>query len=159
MYWKLPWRMEFYVMQRRKLPHWPDLHVSTGWTETTWACCCILWSNTWIVSWSFTGILLKIWSEPSILEVNIIWCTSLWYALHKICTIWGYFTLIYKWNCGKLIIKQHMELSWDTTSFGLITRATEPARNGDWPRYTPERERGSHLGNQYTVPCNIEPNT
>ena len=37
----------------------------------------------------FYEILLKIWSEPSIIEVNIIRWTDLWSTLHKICTIWG----------------------------------------------------------------------
>ena len=36
----------------------------------------ILWSDNQILAWVFTGIFLKIWSEPTFLEVNILWCTA-----------------------------------------------------------------------------------
>ena len=47
----------------------------------------------------FSEISLKIWSEPSILEVNILRCTTLWDALHKIFPIWGYFVFPNECNC------------------------------------------------------------
>ena len=37
----------------------------------------ILWDNAQLVTWGFYGILLNIWNEPSVLEVNIIWCIAL----------------------------------------------------------------------------------
>ena len=37
----------------------------------------IIWSDDWLVTWGFSGILVNIWSEPGILWVNIILCTAL----------------------------------------------------------------------------------
>ena len=37
----------------------------------------ILWRDARLSTWGFSKILLKIWSEPSILGVNIIRCTAL----------------------------------------------------------------------------------
>ena len=71
------------------------------------------WCDSWNMSWSFYGIFINIWSEPSILEVNILLWTTLWDALHKIFPIWGYFAFPHEWNFGKFIIKHHMKLRWD----------------------------------------------
>ena len=76
----------------------------------------IIWSDNWLVTWGFSGILLSICIESSTPEVNILWCKILWYALHKIYPIWGYCALPHEWNREKFIIKQHMKLMWDMKS-------------------------------------------
>ena len=37
----------------------------------------ILWVDSQIVAWGFAAIFIMICSEPSVLEVNIIWCNAL----------------------------------------------------------------------------------
>ena len=69
------------------------------------------------ISWSFAGNFLKIWSEPSILDVNIIYCNDLWAAMHNICPILWFCAFPNECNCGKFIIKHHIKLRWYMTSF------------------------------------------
>ena len=77
----------------------------------------IFWCNSRQVSESFSGVFLKIWSEPSILEVNILLCTTFWADLQNICPSWGYCAFLHEWNCEKFIIKNHTKLRWDVTGF------------------------------------------
>ena len=76
----------------------------------------ICWSESWLVTWGFSVILPKICIKPSIPEVNILWCKTLWSVLHKICPIWGYCAFPHEWNCEKFIIKHHTKLMWDMKS-------------------------------------------
>ena len=76
----------------------------------------ILWVKARHVDWIYVGFSLKIWSELSVLEVNILCCTSLWAAMHNICPIWGYCSFPHEWKCGKFIIKHRVKLRWDMTS-------------------------------------------
>ena len=106
--YKVPRRQTVDVIQRRVLLWWTDPHVRAVWTDMTWSFSVIIWSNSWLVSWIFDAILIKVCSEPSILEVNILQCTVLWTTLHSICPIWGYCAFPHEWNCIQIIIKYHM---------------------------------------------------
>ena len=92
------------------------------------------WCNSWHMSTSFAGIFLKIWSGPSILEVNILWCTTFWVLMHKFCTIWGYYVFPNEWNCGRFVTKT----TWSWVNIwpvaGFRTTATDSAWNGEYPR-------------------------
>ena len=70
----------------------------------------ILCNNARLVNWGFYGVFLKIWSEPSVLEVNIIWCTALLDVLHEICPIWTFYAFPHEWKCVKVIIEHHIKL-------------------------------------------------
>ena len=77
----------------------------------------ILWRGSQLINWWFSVVYLKIWSEPSILDLNILYCNDLWAALHKICPNLGFCAFPHEWKCGKFIIKQHIKLRWYRTSF------------------------------------------
>ena len=113
---KLPWKLDVGSLQRLTLPRWTDFHVLVVRTATMRSNFCIFWCDCWHVSWIFYGVFLDIWSEPSILEVNILWCTTLWAALPKVCTIWEYCAFPHEWNSGNFIIKHHVKLRWYVTS-------------------------------------------
>ena len=112
-----PWILDVLIIHRQMLPLWLTLmHVRFG----LWQCersVVIFWSNARLVSWIFSGILQKMGSEPSILEVNILQWNALWAVLYKIYTIWGYFAFPHEWKRGKIIIKHRMESRWDMISF------------------------------------------
>ena len=112
----------------------------------------IIWSDDWLVTWGFSGILVNIWSEPGILWVNIILCTALWDELHKICQ----FLVVTVEN-----LSSNTKWYWvDTQPVSEFrTRATDHAWNCEGPRYIPASERGSHLGSTTMLPWNIESNT
>ena len=71
--------------QRNTLPRWTDLLltllidllVRVDQTEKHEGVINILWGGARIVTWSFSQILFKIWSKPSVLEVNILCCNAL----------------------------------------------------------------------------------
>ena len=70
-----------------------------------------------------------IWSNPSIIEVNILWCTTLWATFQNICPILGYFDFPHEWNCGNSSSNttSHWGYTWPVA--GLRTRATGPEWN------------------------------
>ena len=90
----------------------------------------ILWVGDRILSWSFYGVLLNIWSEPSTIEVNIICWITQWDAFHKIFTIWGYCAFPNYWNFGNSSSNTTWNLGEAGPVSGLTNRATGPARNG-----------------------------
>ena len=83
----------------------------------------IVWREACLLAWDFSWVFLKIWIESSLLEVDILLCTSLWAALHKIFPIWGYCAFPHEWNCGKIIIKHHMKLRWNMASCWIYNQS------------------------------------
>ena len=135
MCFKIPQELDVRTIQRQALPLWQEYRVHAVSTATTWEC--YYYYLGWLLACDlgFYGILLNIWSESSVLEVNILWCTALWAVLGNICPIWGYCAFPHEWNFGKFIIKQwHWGETWTVAGFKTI--ATDPAWNGEWPIYT-----------------------
>ena len=83
----------------------------------------ILWVDAQLVAWDVAGIFIMMCSEPSVLDVNIIWYTTLWSDLHKICTIWGYCAFPHEWYCCKLIIKHYIKLRRDMASLWFYNQS------------------------------------
>ena len=115
----------------------------------------ILWGGAHLVTCGLSGIFLKIWSEPSVFEVNILWCIAFWDVLHKMCPIWGYCDFPCEWNCGNSSSNTTWNWSqkWRITRF--IIRATDPVWNGEWTRYIPTYERGYHLCRPAILPWKL----
>ena len=117
MCFKLPRKLDVRSLQRLTLPFWPNIIVLVVRTTTMWSYFYYFVVQLLSRELEYDGIFLDIWSEPSIPDVNNIWCATLWAALNKICPIWGYCAFPHKWNYGNFIIKHHMKFRWDITSF------------------------------------------
>ena len=108
--------MFYHFRYRRSLAGRTFLYVQFGlWQHKSFII--ILWSDTRLVTWGFSGIFPKNCCEPSIPKVNILWCTTIVSVLHKIYPIWGYCSFPHESNCGKCIIRHYIKFRWDMNSF------------------------------------------
>ena len=74
---ELHWKLDITSLQRQTIPHGQTFLYGWYGLRQCERVIGILWSGARIMNWGFYGIYLKIWSEPSILEVNIIYCNDL----------------------------------------------------------------------------------
>ena len=113
---KLRWKLEVFSMQIYNLPCCQEFLVHAVRIVTLWEFDCYSLDQLSACVLEFSRIFLKIWSEPSILEVNILCLNALWDTFHNIYPVWGYCGLPREWEYRELIIKQNIELRWGTTS-------------------------------------------
>ena len=155
MCFELPVKLEIQSLQIQTLPCWPDFLVRTLHTVATWLWYYFLWINTRLVTCCFTGILLKIFNEPSFLEINILWCTPLWDAFHNICKIWEYCEFSHEWDCEKFIIKHHIKLMWYITNSWVYDHRYWSCTKWWVTKIFPTHKYCSKLGSTTILPCNI----
>ena len=152
---KLPRKMDVHSLQRQTLPHCLDFLARSVWTVLTWAFYYYFLEWKWACDLDFFGISLKIWSEQSILEVNIIRCKPMWATLHKICPIGVIVPSLINGTVKNS--SSNTTLNWGETLpvAGFRTIATDPAWNGELPIYIPAHDLGYYLGIPDMFPFNI----
>ena len=156
---KLPRKMDVHSLQRQTLLHCLDFLARSVWTVLTWAFYYYFLEWKWACDLDFFGISLKIWSEQSILEVNIIRCKPMWATLHKICPIGVIVPSLINGTVENS--SSNTTLNWGEiwTVAGFRIRDYDPVRNDKLTRWIPTHKRGSHLCSPAMLPCNIVSNT
>ena len=117
MYFKLPLRLGVFLTQRQALPLCPELHVCTVRNAMMWAYCCysmdkrldfvleFLWDLT-----QYLELNKYTWGQYSPVHQSVSWVAQDLSNLGVLC--------LSSWmELWKLIIKNHIELWWDMTSF------------------------------------------
>ena len=117
MRFELPRKMDVRSLQGLTLPCQPEFLVLVVWAV-------MMWSHFWyFLVWLPERVLEFCWDPPQYLE----WAKNPWgqqYLVHHFASCiehdisnWGYCAFPHERNCGKFIIKNHMNLRWDMNSF------------------------------------------
>ena len=151
---EFPWKLYVWSLQRHMLPCWMDfLLVRAVRNATTWAC------YYYSLEKSSARDLGICWYLPLYME----WIKSHWGRYSLRCTRSVQFGAIVS-SLMYVTVENSLSnttLNWGDTwpVSGFKTRATGTELNGEWPRYIPSREWGSHLFSLAIFTFNLVPKT